>query len=178
MGKLIVINAPTSFTAIWAVTKPWLSPRTLDKISILGANQYHAVLLDLVPRENLPASLGGTCACDGGCALSNAGPWMDDRRAERRALWLSGELAAPGMPWPSPSPPSPPQQEQEQESEAKDEQDLVVDIDKTQEKDLEEELSCHAVVPTPTTPSPSWGRVTLPLPLPHPSAAAAVRLVA
>jgi CRAL/TRIO domain len=176
MGQLIVINAPTSFTAICAVIRPWLSPRTLDKISILGANQYHAVLLDLVPRENLPASLGGTCTCDGGCALSNAGPWTDDRRAERCALWLSGELATPGMPWPSPPPP--PQQEQEQESEAKDEQDLVVDVGKTQEKVVEEELSCHAVVPTPTTPSPSWGRVALPLPLPHPSAAAAVRLVA
>jgi CRAL/TRIO domain len=101
MGQLIVTNAPTSFTTIWAVIKLWLSPHTLDKISILGANQYHAVLLNLVLRGKLPALLGGTCMCDGGCMLSNAGPWMYDRHAECCALWLSGELTTSGMPRPS-----------------------------------------------------------------------------
>ena len=45
--------------------KPWLAPRTLDKITILGANQpdQHATLLDLVSPENLPVALGGTCTC-------------------------------------------------------------------------------------------------------------------
>ncbi|KAI9463281.1 CRAL-TRIO domain-containing protein [Lactarius psammicola] len=65
MGQMIVINAPTSFTAIWTIVKPWLSPRTLEKISVLGANQHHAVLHDLVSPENLPTTLGGTCTCDG-----------------------------------------------------------------------------------------------------------------
>jgi hypothetical protein len=66
MGQLIIINAPTSFTAIWSMIKPWLAPRTLDKITILGANhpdQHTALLLDLVPPENLPTALGGTCTC-------------------------------------------------------------------------------------------------------------------
>jgi CRAL/TRIO domain len=65
MGQLIIVNAPTSFTAIWSMIKPWLAPRTLDKISILGANQpdQHATLLDLVAPENLPVALGGTCTC-------------------------------------------------------------------------------------------------------------------
>lgn len=65
MGQLIIINAPTSFTAIWSVIKPWLAPRTLDKILILGANQpdQYATLLDLVAPENLPVALGGTCTC-------------------------------------------------------------------------------------------------------------------
>ncbi|KAI0300807.1 CRAL-TRIO domain-containing protein [Russula brevipes] len=143
MGQLIIINAPTSFTAIWSMIKPWLAPRTLDKITILGANhpdQHAVLLLDLVPPENLPTALGGTCTCtcdptctdavaasgkgdigdrtdDGsddsgsssssgsgggsGCALSNAGPWMDGR-AERRARWLRGETPTPGVPWPPP----------------------------------------------------------------------------
>jgi CRAL/TRIO domain len=101
MGQLIVTNAPTSFTTIWAVIKLWLSLHTLDKISTLGTNQYHTVLLDLVMCKKLPALLGGTCMCDRGCMLSNAGPWMYDRHAKCCALWLSGELAASGMPWPS-----------------------------------------------------------------------------
>ena len=65
MGQLIIINAPTSFTAIWSVIKPWLAPRTLDKVSILGASQpdQHATLLELVSPENLPVALGGTCTC-------------------------------------------------------------------------------------------------------------------
>jgi len=62
MGQLIIVNAPTSFTTIWSMIKPWLAPRTLDKISILGANQ-HATLLDLVSPENLPVAFGGTCTC-------------------------------------------------------------------------------------------------------------------
>jgi CRAL/TRIO domain len=198
MGQLVIINVPTSFTAIWTVIKQWLSPRTLDKISILGANQHQAALLDLIPPENLPASLGGTCTCDdthsGGCALSNAGPWMDDGRAERRARWLSGELAVPGMLWP-------PTRQQQQKSELKhdredhDEDDEDDDDDddvaaflaaaeEAQWEEVEQVHSCHVVAAnaTATSPASSWGRasvVALPLPLPsHPPAPAAVRLVA
>ncbi|KAI9509811.1 CRAL-TRIO domain-containing protein, partial [Russula earlei] len=70
MGQLIIINAPASFTAIWSMVKPWLAPRTIDKITILGANhpdQHTALLLDLVSPENLPVALGGTCTCTCTC---------------------------------------------------------------------------------------------------------------
>jgi hypothetical protein len=72
MGQLIIMNAPTSFTTIWSMIKPWLAPRTLDKISILGACQsdQHATLLDLVSPENLPVALGGTCTCS--CSSTDA----------------------------------------------------------------------------------------------------------
>jgi hypothetical protein len=72
MGQLIILNAPTSFTTIWSMIKPWLAPRTLDKISILGANQpdQHTTLLDLVSPENLPVALGGTCTCS--CSSTDA----------------------------------------------------------------------------------------------------------
>ncbi|KAH9953899.1 CRAL-TRIO domain-containing protein [Russula dissimulans] len=249
MGQLIIINAPTSFTAIWGMIKPWLAPRTLDKITILGANhanQHTALLLDLVSPENLPTALGGTCTCtctcpcaytattseavtasttcecdssssDGdadstsssaaaaaGCALSNAGPWMDGR-AERRMRWLRGEIAAPGVPWP-------PHQQQQQQARQKHEKleneaekghdhDAAVTREKAQDEDEEEgeeeeeeEEACHqasaavagtvsAATATPVAPSPSpapYGRasvVGLPLPLPHPPPPAAVRLV-
>lgn len=171
MGQMLIINAPTSFTAIWTAVKPWLSPRTLDKITVLGTNQQqqlHATLRDLVPPENLPASLGGTCACtsDGGCVLSNAGPWMVGR-AERRAGWLRGEIAAPGVPQPKPKPKKTQAVQKEVEVGA----DVV---------EVGVEDSCVAAAAATSTPSPSWGRASvagLPLPLPHSTVPAAVRLV-
>ncbi|GJE97186.1 Sec14-like phosphatidylinositol transfer family protein [Phanerochaete sordida] len=106
MAQLAIVNAPSSFTAIWSVMRPWLAKETAAKVSVLGAN-YQKALLELVDAENLPETLGGTCTCaectnitpDGGeggvaemgrCAFSSAGPWMVGR-AERRAAWLAGE---------------------------------------------------------------------------------------
>ena len=175
MGQMLVINAPTSFTAIWTIIKPWLSPRTLEKISVLGTDQYHAVLQDLVPPENLPTFLGGTCTCDsarGGCTLSNAGPWMVGR-AERRASWLRGEIAAPGVPWPPPHKPKTQTQTQTQNQK--------VQANGNGERHAEVQVeggSCTATATT--TPSPSWGRasvVGLPLPLPHSTVPAPVLVV-
>jgi hypothetical protein len=81
LGKLAVINAPLTFTAIWNVVKAWLSKETVAKVDILGSD-YKDVLLDLIDAENLPRSLGGTCTCAeaGGCHLSGAGPWQEGRK--------------------------------------------------------------------------------------------------
>ena len=109
MAHLAIVNAPSSFTAIWAVMRPWLAKETVAKVSVLGAN-YQAALLDLVPAEHLPRTLGGTCTCDdcgplaesvgvaemGRCAFSSAGPWML-ARAERREAWLKGERKDIGL---------------------------------------------------------------------------------
>ncbi|KAF7422578.1 hypothetical protein PC9H_010734 [Pleurotus ostreatus] len=88
MGQLAVVNAPSSFTFIWGIIKPWLSQETVDKVQILGAD-YREELLRLVDEEALPTVLGGKCTCadevDGAdgeksaCHLSGAGPWLDDR---------------------------------------------------------------------------------------------------
>jgi hypothetical protein len=85
MGKLAIVNAPMSFTFIWSIIKPWLSKETADKVDILGSD-YQEVLLGLVDKENLPASLGGGCECEGGCEHSFAGPWKEnlEERRERR----------------------------------------------------------------------------------------------
>ena len=85
MGQLAIVNAPMSFTFIWSIIKPWLSKETADKVDILGSD-YQEVLLRLVDKENLPASLGGACECKGGCEYSSAGPWKEnfDERGERR----------------------------------------------------------------------------------------------
>ncbi|KAF9533106.1 CRAL/TRIO domain-containing protein [Crepidotus variabilis] len=80
MGQLAIINAPSTFTTIWAVIKQWLAKETTEKVDILGSD-YKDVLLSLIDAENLPTSLGGNCSCaeDGGCHLSGAGPWRDGR---------------------------------------------------------------------------------------------------
>ena len=57
-----------------------LDERTTAKISVLGTS-YQSVLLSLVEAENLPASLGGSCRCRGGCHNSDVGPWNDGSTA-------------------------------------------------------------------------------------------------
>ncbi|KAJ2921164.1 hypothetical protein H1R20_g2486, partial [Candolleomyces eurysporus] len=80
MGQLAIVNAPSSFTMIWAMIKPWISKETAAKVDILGSD-YAKVLLELIDEENLPSTLGGKCTCaeHGGCHLSGAGPWMEGR---------------------------------------------------------------------------------------------------
>ncbi|KAF5382552.1 hypothetical protein D9615_002843 [Tricholomella constricta] len=80
MGQLAIVNAPSTFTAIWSIIKPWLSKETAEKVDILGSN-YKDVLLKLVDAESLPSTLGGTCECEehGGCHMSCPGPWLDGR---------------------------------------------------------------------------------------------------
>lgn len=83
MGQLAIINAPPSFTFIWSIVKPWLAKETVEKVDILGKD-YKEVLLQIIDADNLPTTLGGNCTCSsaGGCDLSSAGPWMDERLAK------------------------------------------------------------------------------------------------
>lgn len=76
MGKLVMINSPMLFTAIWTIIKSFLDENTVAKISILGSS-YEKELLTFIDKENLPISLGGTCDCPGGCEHSDLGPWND-----------------------------------------------------------------------------------------------------
>ncbi|ODN98238.1 Sec14 cytosolic factor [Cryptococcus wingfieldii CBS 7118] len=80
MGHMFIINAPYLFSTVWSLIKPWLDEATVRKIHILGKN-YKKELQEYIPAENLPASLGGTCNCAGGCEYSNAGPWNPTSQA-------------------------------------------------------------------------------------------------
>ncbi|KAF2278491.1 uncharacterized protein EI97DRAFT_358910, partial [Westerdykella ornata] len=80
LGKLYVINAPWGFSTVFSVVKRFLDPVTVNKIHILGSG-YEKELLAQIPAENLPKEFGGTCECEGGCELSDAGPWHDPQWA-------------------------------------------------------------------------------------------------
>jgi len=82
MGKFYVINAPWAFSAVWNVIKRWLDEVTVSKIEIIGST-YQDKLLAQIPAENLPKDFGGECECLGGCSMSDAGPWKDEKEAEQ-----------------------------------------------------------------------------------------------
>ncbi|KAK1753093.1 CRAL-TRIO domain-containing protein [Echria macrotheca] len=85
LGKLYLINAPWGFSGVWNVVKGWLDPVTVQKIHVLGSG-YQSELLKQVPAENLPKEFGGTCQCQGGCEMSDMGPWREKEWA-RPAKW-------------------------------------------------------------------------------------------
>lgn len=84
MGQLAIINAPSTFTLIWSVIRPWLAQETANKVDILGSN-YREKLLELVDEESLPFVVGGKCRCEiegsdaPRCHLSATGPWLEGR---------------------------------------------------------------------------------------------------
>ena len=108
LGKLYIINAPWGFSSVFSVVKGFLDPVTVSKIHVLGAG-YQKELLSQIPKENLPKSFGGTCACPGGCEYSDAGPWQDATWV-KEPKWAQKKAAAPapaptatGAPAPAPA---------------------------------------------------------------------------
>lgn len=89
MGKFYIINAPYLFAAVFAIIRPWLDEVTANKIQFMS-NGHKEVLLSQIPAENLPIEFGGLCACEGGCSLSNAGPW--NRPPETVTTVVSGVI--------------------------------------------------------------------------------------
>ncbi|KAF7295509.1 cobW domain-containing protein [Mycena indigotica] len=76
MGAFYIINAPWAFTAIWSVIKKWLDEQTVRKVHIVGGpSVYRPLLLEQIDKEMLPQQLGGECVCEGGCSMSDMGPW-------------------------------------------------------------------------------------------------------
>jgi len=87
LGKLYIINAPWGFSSAFSVVKGFLDPVTVNKIHVLGSG-YKSELLSQVPPENLPVELGGSCKCEGGCELSDQGPWQESEWA-RTPAWAT-----------------------------------------------------------------------------------------
>ena len=70
----------------------------MDKIDIQGAD-YAATLLQYIEPSELPAALGGSCKCPGGCTRSDAGPWQHALKANATAAVPAD--AQPRQPSPS-----------------------------------------------------------------------------
>jgi hypothetical protein len=68
------MQAPYLFSTVWSLIKPWLDEATVRKIHILGRS-YKTELQHYIDPSQLPADLGGSCHCPGGCSMSDAGPW-------------------------------------------------------------------------------------------------------
>lgn len=90
LGKLYLINAPWGFSSVFSVVKSFLDPVTVNKIHVLGSG-YQKELLAQVPPENLPVEFGGTCECEGGCELSDMGPWQEPEWA-RTPSWATPKV--------------------------------------------------------------------------------------
>lgn len=60
MSKMLIVNAPTFFSATWRIIKGWLDPRTANKIEVISSKStMEKRLLELVEAENLPSDYGG-----------------------------------------------------------------------------------------------------------------------
>ncbi|XP_074307905.1 phosphatidylinositol/phosphatidylcholine transfer protein SFH11-like [Silene latifolia] len=78
LNSLLIINAGSSFKILWKALKTFLDSHTSAKIQVLGSN-FRSKLVEVIDPSNLPAFLGGECTCSnqGGCLLSDKGPWKD-----------------------------------------------------------------------------------------------------
>lgn len=70
---MVIVNAPKTFTMMWAVVKGWLDEKTREKIQIKGSG-YKATLLKYVDEDVLPEFLGGKNISP---LEEDKGPWDD-----------------------------------------------------------------------------------------------------
>lgn len=89
MHEMYIINCPLLFRGAYGMFKPFINEKTRKKIHILGGTITE--MFTKIPKENVPAILGGSCNCEGGCCYSDAGPWKGhtgDRWATEQFLKL------------------------------------------------------------------------------------------
>ncbi|PSC67286.1 phosphatidylinositol phosphatidylcholine transfer SFH11 isoform X3 [Micractinium conductrix] len=73
MWKAVIVNAPMSFRAIWALIKHFMDACTQAKIEVLGTN-FKEELLRLVSPDQLMACYGGSNPAP---LSAEPGPWQD-----------------------------------------------------------------------------------------------------
>jgi hypothetical protein len=87
MCKMLIVNAPSYFSATWRVIKGWLDGRTAAKIEVIS-NRAAMVkrLLEYCDPEQLPSDYGGT-GPDTNDTM-NQGLTGDFTRLETKMLYL------------------------------------------------------------------------------------------
>eukprot|EP00744_Colponema_vietnamica_P001853 GILI01003019.1.p1 GENE.GILI01003019.1~~GILI01003019.1.p1 ORF type:complete len:258 (+),score=56.85 GILI01003019.1:99-776(+) len=58
LSRMIIINAPGFFQAVWRLVRLAIDDRTKDKIRLVGKD-FKSTLLELIDEENLPTFCGG-----------------------------------------------------------------------------------------------------------------------
>jgi hypothetical protein len=59
LETLFMINAPFTFSVLWAMIKPWIDPVTVNKFRIIGTN-YQDALKEAIAEDQIPVEYGGT----------------------------------------------------------------------------------------------------------------------
>lgn len=65
--QLYVANAPKMITIAWSLVKGWIDPRVQKKVLFFKPHETKEQLRKYVDDDCLPAFLGGSCDCPGGC---------------------------------------------------------------------------------------------------------------
>lgn len=74
LGSMYIINAGLLFSACWTLVKPWIDPKTQQKIHIISGSGKKDLAL-VVEAHNLPDWLGGTCTNE---LTEDMGPWKEE----------------------------------------------------------------------------------------------------
>lgn len=92
--KVLFVNAPFTFRAIWGVVKPWLHPITTAKTKILGGGSglIKDFIKNEIPLESIPDYFGGKHP--GRDMLDFLNDWREERANEEASKPTEEELTA------------------------------------------------------------------------------------
>ncbi|XP_075523014.1 phosphatidylinositol/phosphatidylcholine transfer protein SFH13-like [Primulina tabacum] len=79
LHHMYIVNAGAGFRKVlWPAAQKFLDAKTIGKIHVLDPKST-GKLLEIIDPSQLPDFLGGSCICnvEGGCLMSNKGPWND-----------------------------------------------------------------------------------------------------
>ncbi|KAI1155110.1 CRAL/TRIO domain protein [Nemania diffusa] len=66
VDKIYLLNAPSSFSKIWAFVKGWVDPKTAAKMVIVSSADIMATLLETIDIECIPERYGGKSTAESG----------------------------------------------------------------------------------------------------------------
>ena len=57
--KIFVLNCGWMIKSLWAAIKPFVYPRTIEKVKFVSSSELPGPLLECIPIENIPVEFGG-----------------------------------------------------------------------------------------------------------------------